>query len=43
MPMLDRGDEFPTVRAAAVGGKPMTLPDDVEGVWAVLIFYRGHW
>ena len=40
---LENGQTFPTLRAQAVDGDPMTLPDDLQGVWSVLVFYRGHW
>jgi hypothetical protein len=40
---LDEGDEFPRMRLALVGGKSMTLPDDLEGYWGVILVYRGYW
>lgn len=40
---LENGDVFPTVSAAAADGSEMTLPDDLEGSWALIVFYRGHW
>lgn len=40
---LENGDRFPTLTAPTVDGGETTLPDDLEGDWAVLIFYRGHW
>ena len=39
-----RNDErFPTITASRVGGGEMTIPQDLVGRWAVLLFYRGHW
>lgn len=40
---LENGQTFPTLEASAVDGGAMTLPDDLAGVWSVLVFYRGHW
>jgi peroxiredoxin len=40
---LENGDGFPTITAPAVEGDPLTLPDDLDDLWSVLIFYRGHW
>ena len=39
---LQIGDRFPEVRADAVDGSRFTLPGDLNGIPAVLIFYRGH-
>jgi len=43
MQTLEIGDRFPSMTADAVDGSHFTLPDDLEGVIAVLLFYRGHW
>lgn len=40
---LGNGEVFPTVTAPAVDNGAMTLPDDLEGSWALIVFYRGHW
>lgn len=40
---LENGEVFPTVSASAVDGGEMTLPHDLEGSWALVVFYRGHW
>lgn len=29
--------------AEAVDGSTFQIPEDLEGVRAVLLFYRGHW
>jgi peroxiredoxin len=40
---LSNGEHFPTITASRVGGGEMTIPRNLEGRWAVLLFYRGHW
>src|SRR5947208_15204781 len=40
---LRNGEPFPTITASRVGGGEMTIPQDLAGRWAVLLFYRGHW
>ncbi len=40
---LENGDLFPELTASSAGGGEMTLPDDVEGAWSSIVFYRGHW
>lgn len=42
-PRIEVGERFPTVAARLVGGGDLILPDDVEGDWAVVLLYRGHW
>ncbi|GGO36352.1 redoxin domain-containing protein [Deinococcus humi] len=39
---LQPGASFPSLRAAQVGGGPLTLPDHLAGFWGVVLFYRGH-
>lgn len=34
---------FPSITAQRLGGGEMTIPQDLTGKWAVLLFYRGHW
>lgn len=36
-------DRFPTITGTDTGGGTVTLPDDADGSWSVLLFYRGHW
>ena len=36
-------DPFPTITGTAADGETVTLPDDTDGSWSVLLFYRGHW
>ena len=43
MERLENGDTLPHLTAPTVDGATITLPDDVEGHWALLAFYRGHW
>jgi peroxiredoxin len=40
---LNNGEHFPTITASRVGGGEMSIPQDLAGRWAVLLFYRGHW
>ena len=40
---LDTGDAFPQLNLSLAGGGSMTVPDDLGGAYAVLLFYRGHW
>jgi len=43
MKTLDVGDRFPSMSATAVDGSHFSIPDEIEGLRAVLVFYRGHW
>ncbi len=40
---LQNGDRFPDLSIQTVGGNQMSLPRDVEGSYAVILFYRGAW
>ncbi len=40
---LTNNQLFPSITATRVGGGEMTIPQDLTGKWAVLLFYRGHW
>ncbi len=40
---LKDGDSFPKYQVETVANGRMTLPDDLHGEWAVLLFYRGWW
>ncbi len=40
---LDAGDAFPRMAWQLVDGGTLTIPNDFEGRWAVVLFYRGHW
>ena len=40
---LQNGDVFPRLAVNAVGGRSITLPDDLAGSYAVILFYRGAW
>jgi alkyl hydroperoxide reductase subunit AhpC len=37
------GDPFPRMNVNTVAQGAMTLPDDLCGEWAMLLFYRGWW
>lgn len=43
METLETGDPFPNIEAETVSGANVTLPDDLKGSPAVVLFYRGHW
>jgi len=43
MPLLSPGDAFPSLTVPRVGGGSLTLPDDLEGHYGVVLFYRGSW
>ncbi len=36
-------DSFPSIALSVAGGGMLTLPEDVETPYAILLFYRGHW
>ncbi len=36
-------DSFPRVELSIAGGGTLTLPEDIETPYAILVFYRGHW
>ncbi len=40
---LRSGDKLPSLNLNLVGGGSVTLPDDIETDFAVVLFYRGHW
>jgi peroxiredoxin len=43
METLRVGERFPELQGRAVDGSTLRIPDDLQGIIAVLIFYRGHW
>ncbi|MEN8375506.1 MAG: hypothetical protein ABFS34_08665 [Gemmatimonadota bacterium] len=43
MDKLSVGESFPTLTAVAAGGRTYSVPADLEGRRAVLLFYRGRW
>lgn len=40
---LRSGEKLPSLTLNLVGGGSVTLPDDIESDFAVVLFYRGHW
>ena len=36
-------DTFPSIKLSVAGGGTLTLPEDIETPYAILLFYRGHW
>ncbi|MGH7578209.1 MAG: hypothetical protein ACREM1_24220 [Longimicrobiales bacterium] len=43
METLKVGERFPDMRLEAVDGSNIRVPDELVGVRAVLLFYRGRW
>ena len=40
---LDAGSKFPSVALRMLDGSSLTLPDQIDSDYAVVLFYRGHW
>ena len=40
---LDIGDAFPSLALNLVDGRSITVPDDLGGLYRVILLYRGHW
>jgi hypothetical protein len=40
---LSAGQAFPSTAIQLGDGRQMTLPDDMEDGYKVVIFFRGHW
>jgi len=40
---LTGGDDFPEIKLEIAGGPPVSLPDDINTPYALVLFYRGHW
>lgn len=40
---LDAGAAFPPLTLTTVDGGSITLPDDIDTTYQVVLFYRGHW
>jgi peroxiredoxin len=40
---LNAGSRFPSMRLLLVDGSAVSLPEDLESDYAVVLFYRGHW
>jgi len=40
---LQNGDRFPDLSIPIVGGGKLALPRDLEGSYAVILFFRGAW
>lgn len=43
MERLENGQPFPPLQLALVGGGTLSLPDDLDGDFGVVIIYRGAW
>jgi len=40
---LGIGSTFPNLTVDLVGGGTISLPDDLDARYRVILFYRGHW
>jgi len=40
---LNPGDSFPIYSVQTANAGSLTIPDDLRGEYAVIIFYRGIW
>ena len=43
METLRTGTRFPDLQARAVDASTLRIPEELQGLTAVLLFYRGHW
>jgi peroxiredoxin len=43
MALLHPGDKFPALTVPQAGGGSLALPDDLDGRYGVVLFYRGAW
>ena len=43
MPLLNEGDQFPSLVVDRVGGGEIVLPDDLQGQYGVVLFNHGSW
>lgn len=43
MNTLRIGEPFPEIRASTIDGNTLHVPNELHGLNAVLLFYRGHW
>ncbi len=41
--MLEPGRPFPSISGTTTKNNQLDIPGDLEGKWAVLLFYRGGW
>jgi hypothetical protein len=37
------GDSFPAYSVSTIDGRSVNIPGDLEGEYAIIIFYRGVW
>jgi peroxiredoxin len=43
MEYLNAGDAFPESKVTTVDGRTLSIPSDLTGEYAILLFYRGGW
>lgn len=41
--ILGTGDVFPSMEITTVSGSKLRVPEDLQGDWSVVLFYRGGW
>jgi len=37
------GAKFPELTLNIAGGDTISLPDDIQSTYSIILFYRGHW
>lgn len=37
------GTRFPDLLLNIAGGNTLSLPDDIQSSYSIILFYRGHW
>lgn len=37
------GTKFPELTMNIAGGNTISLPDDLQSTYSIILFYRGHW
>jgi len=40
---LNAGTAFPQMTLSLVDGGSVTLPDDIQSCYQIVLFYRAHW
>ncbi len=40
---LQQGDRFPSMTLKLADGGTISIPGDMPGRYAAVLFYRGHW
>jgi peroxiredoxin len=40
---LNAGDQFPSVKLNLTDGSSISIPEDNNSPYTIVLFYRGHW